>query len=92
MIKGWKHKGLKVFYETGSTKGIQAKHRMRLTIILQRLDAPIKAQDLNVPGMRFHSLRGKHKGYYSVSVSGNWRVIYQFEGSHAILVDYLDHN
>ncbi len=92
MIKSWKHKGLKQFYETGSIKGIQAKHRIRLTIILQRLDAAIKPDDLNLPGMRFHSLKGKRKGYYSVSVSGNWRVIYKFENGHAILVSYLDYH
>lgn len=92
MIKSWKHKGLKLFYDTGSIRGIQAKHKTRLTIILQRLDAAIKPDDLNLPGMRFHQLKGKKKGYFSVSVSGNWRVIYKFEGEDAILVDYLDYH
>ena len=92
MIKSWKHKGLKLFYETDSVKGIQAKQRIRLTIILQRLDAAIKPNDLNLPGMKFHSLKGSKKDYYSVSVSGNWRVIFKFENGHAILVDYLDYH
>ena len=92
MIKSWKHKGLKQFYETGSLKGIQAKHQRRLTIILQLLDAAVKSEDLNLPGMRLHQLQGKLKSFYSVSVSGNWRVIYRFEGQHAILVDYLDYH
>lgn len=92
MIKSWKHKGLKRFYETGSTQGIQPKHRIRLTIILQRLDAATAPTDLNLPGMRFHALKGELKGFYSVMVSGNWRVIYQFEKKNAILVDYLDYH
>lgn len=92
MIKSWKHKGLKQFYETGNTKGIQAKHRTRLTIILQYLDAAIFPNDLNLPGMRFHALKGDKKGYYSVSVSGNWRIIFKFEDNHAILVDYIDYH
>ncbi len=92
MIKSWKHKGLKQFYETGSLKGIQAKHQLRLKIILQRLDAAICSEDLNLPGMRWHELKGKLKNFYSVTVNGNWRVIYKFEGKDAILVDYLDYH
>ena len=92
MIKSWQHKGLKQFYEAGTTKGIQSKHTKRLTIILQRLDAAIKPNDLNLPGMHFHQLKGKQKGFFSVSVSGNWRVIYKFERGNAILVDYLDYH
>ena len=92
MIKTWKHKGLKIFFETGSTVGIQAQHKTRLKIILQRLNAAIKADDLNLPGMRFHALKGKENGYFSVSVNGNWRVIYKFKGMDAILVNYLDYH
>ncbi len=77
---------------TGSTSGIQAKHKTRLKIILQLLNAAVKADDLELPGMRFHALKGKLKGHYAVSVSGNWRIIYTFEGEDAILVDYLDYH
>ena len=92
MIKSFKHKGLKRFYEKGETKGIQAKHVKRLTVILQRLDAAKQADDLKLPGMDFHPLKGDRKGYYSVSVNGNWRIIYQFEGEHAVLIDYVDYH
>lgn len=92
MIKSWKHKGLKQFFETGSTKGIQAKHKLRLKIILQRLNAATLADDLDLPGMRFHALKGKLKNHYSVTVNGNWRIIYKFEGQDAVLVDYLDYH
>jgi proteic killer suppression protein len=92
MIKTWKHKGLRTFFETGSTAGVQAAHKTRLKIILQRLNAAVKADDLNLPGMRFHPLKGREKEYFSVTVNGNWRVIYKFDGNDAILVDYLDYH
>ena len=92
MIKSWQHKGLKKFYETGSLAGVTPSHSKRLKIILQRLDAATRAEDMNTPGMDFHGLKGNLQGFYSVSVNGNWRIIYTFEGEHAILVDYLDYH
>ena len=92
MIKSWKHKGLKNFFEHGAIKGIQAGHQKRLTIILQRLNAAVKPDDLNLPGMQFHPLTGNLKGFYSVSINGNWRVIYRFEGQDAVMVDYIDYH
>ena len=92
MIISWKHKGLKTFWDTGSTAGIQAKHAQKLKFILQQLNAAIAAEDLNLPGLGFHKLKGDLLGYYSVTVNGNWRVIYQFEEKNAILVNYLDYH
>ena len=92
MIKSWKHKGLRVFFEQGDISGIQAKHRVKLKIILQLLDAASRPEDLNLPGLRFHALKGNYKGYFSISVNANWRIIYAFDGVDAILVDYLDYH
>jgi toxin HigB-1 len=92
MIISWQHKGLKDFFFTGSKKGIMPSHDHRLKIILQSLNAAIQAKDMNTPGMNFHVLTGKLKGYFSVSVSGNWRVIFKFESQDALLVDYLDYH
>lgn len=72
--------------------GIQAKHAQRILGILQRLNAAVEAEELNLPGMGFHGLIGKLKGYYAVTVSKNWRIIYKFEEGNAILVDYLDYH
>jgi len=52
----------------------------------------ISAEDMNTPGNDFHVLQGKLKGYYAVKISGNWRLIFQFKGVDAILVDYLDYH
>ena len=91
MIAGWRHKGLKKFYETGSKAGIQPKHAEILKLLLLQLTSATAPEDMNTPGNDFHHLQGNLNGFYSVSVNGNWRVIFQFEGSHAILVDYVDY-
>jgi toxin HigB-1 len=92
MIRTLKHKGLKKLYETGSQQGIHPEHAKRLRLILARLDASITPQDMNLPGLNLHSLKGKYKEFWSVSVSGNWRVIFRFEGNHAFDVDYIDYH
>lgn len=92
MIKSWQHKGLKRFYETGSKAGIKPEQSVRLKIVLQRLDAAIRPKDMDTPGMRFHPLKGELAEFYSVTVSGNWRVIFGFNGQDAVLVDYLDYH
>lgn len=92
MIKSWKHKGLKLFFETGSTAKIQQKHKQSLREILFQLDHASCPQDMNTPGNDFHGLIGKRKGQYSVSVSGNWRIVFSFDKENVILVDYLDYH
>jgi len=92
MIKSWEHKGLKHFYTTGSTAGIQAKHAKRLKVLLQLLNASIKPEDMNLPGFSFHGLKGNKKNYFSVTVNRNWRLIFKFDGEDAISVDYLDYH
>jgi proteic killer suppression protein len=92
MIKSFKHKGLEVFFETGSKKGIIHEHADKLARILDRLDASVRPNDMNLPGYRLHKLTGKEEGTWSIWVSGNRRIIFQFEGEDAILVDYRDYH
>lgn len=92
MIRNWKHKGLRVFFQSGVTSGIQAKHQTKLKIILQLLDAATRSEDMDLPGIRLHPLKGDLKGHYSVTVNANWRVIFSFDEKNAILVDYLDYH
>ncbi|MCW5589758.1 MAG: type II toxin-antitoxin system RelE/ParE family toxin [Legionellales bacterium] len=92
MIKSWKHKGLKQFYETSSKSGINPDHAKRLTMIIQLLDAAEEPEMMNLPGLSFHKLQGQLADFYSVKVNGNWRVIFKFEGKDAILVDYVDYH
>jgi proteic killer suppression protein len=92
MIASFRHKGLEAFFRTGSKAGIQAHHAGRLKTMLFALDSAARPADLNTPGWRLHALTGKLKGYWSVSVSGNWRLIFRFTGADAELIDYLDYH
>ncbi len=69
-----------------------AKHARRLKVLLQVLDAANAPEQVNLPGFGFRPLKGKLKGFYAITVNGNWRIIFQFEGEDAILVNYLDYN
>jgi toxin HigB-1 len=92
MIISWRHKGLRLFFETDSKKGIQAKHAERLHDILQLLDFATAPEQMDFPGLDLHQLKGRLKGFHAVKVSGNWRVIFDFEGKNAALIDYLDYH
>ena len=92
MIKSFKHKGLEKFFYDGIKSGINTEHAPRLSRILDRLDASTSPRDMNLPGFKLHGLKGKEKGIWSVWVSGNWRVTFQFYGADAILVDYRDYH
>lgn len=92
MIKSFKHKGLEKLHGTGSQKGVRPEHVKRLRSILARLDASRTPKDMNLPGLDLHSLKGPHQGFWGISVSGNWRVVFRFEGDNVIDVDYLDYH
>lgn len=92
MIKTFKNKGLRAYFETGSTKGIQAAHAKRLTLVLGVLDNAAGPEEIEMPGFRLHPLKGNLAGYWSLSVSGNWRVIFRFDGANTELLDYLDYH
>ena len=91
-IKTFKHKGLRKFFETGSKAKITVSHAKILGLILDRLDAAYEVQDMNYPGSEFHPLKDYKKGFFAISVSGNWRVIFRFERHYAYDVDFLDYH
>ncbi len=92
MIKSFKHKGLEAFYSSGTKKGIQPAHASKLSRILDRLDASIDPQDMNLPGYKLHKLSGEKNDLWSVWVNANWRITFFFEDSDAYVVDYLDYH
>jgi len=92
VIRGFRHKGLRRFFETGSKSGIQAQHVDRLRLILARLNAATSLRDMALPGLDLHPLKGDRKGTWAVSVSGNWRVTFRFIGKDADAVDYEDYH
>jgi len=92
MIRSFRHKGLESFFITGSKKGILPDHADKIARILDRLDASISPVDMNLPGYRLHELKGRESGTWSVTVNGNWRITFKFEGQDAVLVDYRDYH
>lgn len=92
VIKSFRHAGLEKFFKTGSKAGIQPKHAIKLSLQLFALDYATSAADMASPGWDLHPLKGDLKGHWSVTVNGNWRMTFTFEGEHAILVDYQDYH
>jgi proteic killer suppression protein len=92
MIASFRHKGLKRFYETGSTADIQPDHRNRIRLQLAALDTATTIDDMDVPGFNLHPLKGQRKGIWAISVSGNWRITFRFEDGNAHIVNYEDYH
>lgn len=92
MITSFIHKGLECFYKTGKPSGIQAKHAKRLRLILTNLDQAESPNDMDLPGLQLHELKGSRKNIWSVSVSGNWRVAFRFIGRDAEIVNHEDYH
>jgi proteic killer suppression protein len=90
MIRTFRHKGLQRFFETGSKAGIQAAHATKLRLQLAALDQALRPEDLSAPSWGLHPLKGELKDHWAITVNGNWRMIFMFDGADAILVDYLD--
>jgi len=91
-IRSFRHKGLQRFFLTGVRSGIQAKHSDRLRLILGRLHVAVEPRDMALPGLSLHPLKAKDRGRWAVSVSGNWRVTFAFDGHDTDDVDYEDYH
>jgi len=92
MIRSFRHKGIEHFFKTGSKAGIQPKHATRLQVQLTHLNVAVSPEEMNLAGWDWHPLKGEFAGHWAVSVNGNWRLTFAFEGTDAVLVDYLDYH
>jgi proteic killer suppression protein len=92
MIIGFRHKGLELLYRTGSARGVQTAHARKLGILLQLLDVAQQAEDMDLPGLGLHPLKGDLAGHLAISVNANWRVTFRFVGTDVELVDYQDYH
>ena len=92
MIKSFKHKGLKVFFETGSCRGIKVSHKKKLARILTTLSVAEAIEDMKTPEFRLHPLSGDLAGKWAVQVNGNWRVLFEFHDGDAYVLDYKDYH
>jgi toxin HigB-1 len=92
MIVSFRHKGLQKYFETGSLAGIQTVHAKRLKMQLAALETAHVVDDMDIPGFRLHRLKGDAKGRWSVAVSGNWRMTFEFVNGNAYVLDYEDYH
>ena len=92
MILNFRHKGLRRLYEGGDKAGLSPALVPKLERILSRLDSARNSEALDLPGYRLHPLKGDLKGFWSVSVSGNWRVIFRFSDGQPADVDLVDYH
>ena len=92
MIRRLKHRGLERFFVKGDHRGIPAQFGSRLERMLDRLDASVAPEDMDLPGCRFHPLKGSRTGEFATSVSGNWRLTFRFDGKDAVDVNLEDYH
>ena len=91
MIVSFRNKGLQELFEKSKTSNLPQERLKKIKMLLAILDSAKELRDLNVPAFRLHKLkRPSLDGYYSIDVSGNYRIVFRFENGNAHDVDYLD--
>lgn len=92
MIVGFKHRGLKKFYENDDGSRLNPQHLERIRIILSVLDVAKSIEDIDLITFSLHELSGDRKGVWSITVRANWRITFVFEDGHASAVNYEDYH
>lgn len=92
MIVSFRHKGLKLLFEKGNRRRVLPDYADKIERILARLEEASEVGNMDLPGFRLHPLKGDLAGNWSVTVSGNWRIVFRFEGGHACDVDLIDYH
>lgn len=92
MIRSFAHKGLERFFLTGSKAGIQPQHASRIRLILAQLEQARTIEDMRIPTLRLHELKGDRKDTWSVTVQANWRITFRYVDGDAEVVDYEDYH
>lgn len=92
MIKSFRHRGLRMLFEAGSSAGVQPNHAKRLRIQLAALESAHSIDDMDIPGFRLHPLKGGMARRWSITVNGNWRVTFEFREGNAYVLDYEDYH
>lgn len=92
MIRTFRQRGLKRLFQDGDASKVRADQLKRIADVLAHLDAALHPVDVDLPGYRLHALKGDRKGYWSVSISGNWRIVFRFEDGDVFDVDLVDYH
>jgi len=83
---------LKAYWEKGNARYLNPKWVARIGIMLNTLNRADCADDLNLPGYYLHALKGSDKGRFSIRVTGNWRMTFEFDGNDVIILDLEDYH
>ena len=92
MIKKFRHKGLQLFFEDDDGSKLPPDMLDRIRLILSTLHAAIEIDGMKLPGFNLHPLKGKRKGFWSVTVRADWRIIFKFKDGNAFGVDFIDYH
>jgi proteic killer suppression protein len=92
MIRRIRHRGLKRLYEEDDRRGLNAQQVDRMRRVIAYLDRASEPQDLDLPGWRLHPLKGEFAGFWSVTVTANWRIVFRFQEGDVTDVDYVDYH
>jgi len=92
VIVSFRHKGLQALFEADNTRGVNAEHVRKLKQILALLNVAGTIQDMDYETFRLHPLKGDLKGWWSVTVRANWRVIFRFDDGRALHIDLVDYH
>ncbi len=92
MIRSFRDKGLERFASQGDRSKLSVQNLARLERILTRLQLATTPEQMNLPGWRFHMLKGDQAGRYAIDASGNWRVTFGWSGDDAVEVDFEDYH
>lgn len=92
MIRSFRDKRLRRLYEQSDARGLPSDQVSRLENRLGVLDAAMRIEDINMPGFRLHALSGDLKGFHSIWVTANWRIIFRFEDGDTFDVDLIDYH
>jgi len=92
VIELFRHKGVRQFFETGSKSGVQAKHAGRFRLQLAALDTAQRIDDMDIPGYGLHRLKERSRERWSIWVSGNWRLTFQFGDGDVHVLGYEDYH
>lgn len=92
MIRSFRHKGLKLFFELDDRSKVDPLDVDKIARILARLNRSRVPQDMAAPGFRLHPLKGDRKGFWAVTVRANWRIVFRIENEDAYDVDLTDYH
>lgn len=92
MIESIKHKGLRQYFEEGKSAKLPADQLSKIRRIFDMLDAVTSEDDIKQLGKNVHPLKGDFAGFWALSVTGNYRIIFRFEDGGVYDVDYIDYH